>query len=145
MGYSAGKCPFFFGVFSLSSFQRRHWWQWWRELSQATLLKALLYLKLAVHNVIPLALANLTKSVLTSMGEQGLLLRHQLQIEKCLFHQPLWPQNWSGRRFLIHRCQCKQGHYLGRKHTIRISWEPQKGTPKVSILLWSELNVFLFV
>jgi hypothetical protein len=37
---------------------------------QATLVKVLLYLKLAVRNAIPLAPAKLTKSVLTSMGEQ---------------------------------------------------------------------------
>ena len=57
---------------SLVCCQQRHW-QWrWRELfCQATLLKVLLYLKLAVRNVIPLLPANHTKSVLTSMGEQA--------------------------------------------------------------------------
>ena len=34
------------------------------------------YLKHVVHNVIPLALANLTKSVLTFMGEQLVTLLH---------------------------------------------------------------------
>ena len=45
-------------------------------LLQATLLRVLPYLKCAVHNVIPLAPVNPTKSVLISMGELSLILRH---------------------------------------------------------------------
>ena len=65
------------------------------ETSQATLVKVLLYLKHAVRNVIPLVLANLTKSVLTFTGEQQLILL--LYVINSLIsnfyhhHQPFWP------------------------------------------------------
>ena len=56
-------------------------------------------------------------------------------------YQPLWPQNWSSRRILIHCCKRKQGHYLGRNDTIRIPWEPQKGELKVSFFFYTLLVI----
>lgn len=77
MSFSAGKCSFF--VFSLPPTTPELTIDTWTlsiMFSQATLLRVLLYLKHAVLNVIPLALANLIKSVPTFMGE---LLRHHLK------------------------------------------------------------------
>lgn len=74
MSFSSGKKKFFYAH---TSPPLTIWWRW--TSSQATLLKALPYLKHAVHNVTTLLLANLIKSVLTSTGELIALLRHQTQ------------------------------------------------------------------